>query len=199
MILVIIGASATGKSTLGKALAAALGWPFIEGDDFHPESNRALMAAGIALGDKERAPWLEALAHSIGEHVRTGASAVYACSALKRRYRAALLAEDTAPLAVRSVNSPLAVRSVNSPLAVRSVRSQQSVRFVYLHASRAVLEERLARRQGHFFPVSLLDSQLNDLEPPGDNEPAPTLTVDATHPVEALVAQTLDWLGAARE
>ena len=181
MIVVVIGASATGKSTLGKALAAALGWPFIEGDDFHPESNRALMAAGIALGDKERAPWLEALAHSIGEHVRKGASAVYACSALKRRYRAALLAENTAPPTARSVHSP------------------QVVRFVYLHASRAVLEERLARRQGHFFPSSLLDSQLNDLEPPGDNEPAPTLTVDATHPVDALVAQTLDWLAAARD
>ncbi|MGH8639030.1 MAG: gluconokinase [Burkholderiales bacterium] len=181
MIIVVIGAAATGKSTLGKALAGALGWPFLEGDDFHPESNHALMAAGIALGDKERAPWLAALAHSIGEHARMGSSAVYACSALKRRYRAALLAEGTAPQAVRFVYSP------------------QAVRFVFLHAPRAVLEERLARRQGHFFPASLLDSQLNDLEPPGEDEPAPTLTVDATHPVDALVAQTLDWLRAARE
>jgi carbohydrate kinase (thermoresistant glucokinase family) len=172
IVVIVIGAAATGKSTLGKALADALGCPFVEGDDFHPESNRVLMAAGVALGDQERAPWLAALAHSIGERVRAGTPAVYACSALKRRYRAALLAEDTAPLAVR---------------------------FVYLQASRAVLAERLARRQGHFFPVSLLDSQLNDLEPPGDNEPAPTLTVDATHSVDALVAQTLDWLGAARD
>jgi gluconokinase len=172
MIVVVIGAAATGKSTLGKALADALGWLFVEGDDFHPESNRALMAAGVPLGDKERAPWLAALAHSIAEHVRAGTPAVYACSALKRRYRAALLAEDVAP---------------------------QSVRFVFLEASRALLEERLARRRGHFFPASLLDSQLNDLEPPGQNEPAPTLTVDAAQPVDALVAQTLDWLGAARD
>jgi gluconokinase len=97
---------------------------------------------------------------------------VYACSALKRRYRAALLREGVTP---------------------------QSVRFVYLRASRALLEERLARRQGHFFPASLLDSQLHDLEPPGESEPAPTLTVEAAHPVEALVAQTLDWLAAASD
>ena len=171
MILVVIGASATGKSKLGEALAQALGWPFVEGDDFHSEANRALMAAGIPLGDKERAPWLDALAQSIAEHVRAGTSAVYACSALKRRYRSALLAHGVSP---------------------------DMVRFVFLHAPRAVLAERLAQRRGHFFPTSLLDSQLTDLEPPGENEPAPTLQVDATRPVDALVAQTLAWLGMAR-
>jgi gluconokinase len=168
MIVVVFGASATGKSTLGESLANAAEWPFVEGDDFHPDSNRALMAAGIPLGDEERAPWLDALARSMSERVNQGSSAVYACSALKRRYRAALLAYGIAP---------------------------QDVRFVYLHAPRAVLEERLAHRSGHFFPVSLLDSQLNDLEPPGSDEPAPTLTVDATQPVDALVTQTLAWLG----
>jgi gluconokinase len=172
MIVVVFGASATGKSTLGESLADAAGWPFVEGDDFHPESNRALMAAGIPLGDEERKPWLDALARSMSMHVQAGASAVYACSALKRRYRAALLAYGI---------------------------TAQAVRFVYLHAPRAVLEERLARRRGHFFPVSLLDSQLDDLEPPGDAEPAPTLTVDATRPVDALVAQTLAWLGLTRD
>jgi carbohydrate kinase (thermoresistant glucokinase family) len=172
MIVVVIGASATGKSTLGEAIADALGWRFIEGDDFHPESNHALMAVGIPLGDKERAPWLEALARSIGDCAIAGTSAVYACSALKRRYRVALL---------------------------RYAGSPQTVRFVFLHAPRAVLEERLAHRRGHFFPASLLDSQLNDLEPPGDDEPAPTLTVDATRPVEALVAQTLGWLEVTHE
>jgi gluconokinase len=172
MIVVVIGASATGKSTLGEALAHGLGWPFVEGDEFHSESNRALMAAGIPLGDEERAPWLDALAQSIAEHVRAGSSAIYACSALKRRYRAALLTHGVSP---------------------------DKVRFVFLHAPRAALEERLAHRRGHFFPTSLLDSQLNDLEPPGDNEPAPTLTLDATRPVDALVTQTLAWLGIARD
>lgn len=170
MIVVVFGVSASGKSTLGEALAAALGWAFVEGDDFHPESNRKLMAAGIPLGDAERAPWLDALAQSIAEHAAAGRSAVYACSALKRSYRAALLAHGV-------------------PAA--------NVRFVHLHAPREVLEERLARRRGHFFPASLLDSQLRDLEPPGDAEPAPTLSVDATRPVEQNVSEIVQWLEPA--
>lgn len=171
MIVVVFGVAASGKSTLGKALAAALGWPFVEGDDFHPESNRKRMAAGIALGDEERAPWLDALARSMGEHAAAGRSAVYACSALKRKYRVALLAHGA---------------------------SARDVRFVFLHAPRAVLEERLARRRGHFFPASLLDSQLRDLEPPGDEEPAPTFSVDATRPVEQNVSEIVRWLALSR-
>jgi gluconokinase len=65
MIVVVIGPSASGKSTLGEALARALGWPFLEGDDFHPEANKARMRAGFALTDADRAPWLAALADSI--------------------------------------------------------------------------------------------------------------------------------------
>jgi len=170
LIVVVFGVAATGKSTLGSALAAALGWPFVEGDDFHPESNRRLMAAGVPLGDRERAPWLDALAHSIAERARGGGSAVYACSALKRRYRAALLAHTPAPHAVR---------------------------FVYLYAPREVVEQRLAQRRGHFFPASLLDSQFADLDAPGEDEPAPVLTVDATHPVDVLVAEVVEWLDVA--
>ena len=168
MIVIVYGASASGKSTLGAAAADALGFRFVEGDDFHPESNRALMAAGIPLGDAERAPWLDALARSIGQHAAEGVSAVYACSALKRRYRAKLVAHLDAP---------------------------SSARFVYLDAPRDVLAERLEERRGHFFPVSLLESQLRDLEPPGEAEPAPTLTVDATSPLQASVARLVVWLG----
>jgi gluconokinase len=162
MIVVVIGASASGKSTLGSALAAALAWPFVEGDDFHPEANKARMRAGIALGDEERAPWLQALAHSIATHVRSGVSAVYACSALKRAYRAALIPAEVSP---------------------------ELVRFVYLHAPSDVLKERLERRAKHFFPAALLDTQLRDLEPPAEGEPAQTLAVDATRPVAELVAE----------
>jgi gluconokinase len=170
MIVVVFGVAASGKSTLGKALAAALAWPFVEGDDFHPESNRKRMAAGIALGDDERAPWLDALARSLAQHADAGRSAVYACSALKRSYRAALLAHGV---------------------------PAREVRFVHLHAPRALLEERLARRRGHFFPVSLLESQLRDLEAPGDAEPAPTVSVDAARPVEQGVREILQWIAPA--
>jgi gluconokinase len=167
MIVVVVGASASGKSTIGKRLASQLSWPFHEGDDFHSAENLERMKAGHPLGDTERAPWLAAIARSIADHVARGASAVYACSALKRAYRAALVTPASAP----------------------------ALRFVYLHVPRAVLAERLARRRGHFFPPSLLDSQLADLEPPAPGEPVRILTVDATRPVDALVAEIVSALG----
>jgi gluconokinase len=170
MIIVVFGASASGKSTLGKALARSLAWPFVEGDDFHPEANRTLMRSGIPLGDADRQPWLEALARSIAGHLRSGASAVYACSALKRAYRVALVPAQT---------------------------PAQAMRFVYLAAPKEVLSERLARRRGHFFPGSLLESQLHDLEPPADDEPAPTIEVDATRPTGEQVADVLARLSPA--
>ncbi len=164
MIVVVFGAAASGKSTLGQALAQALAWTFVEGDDFHPEANRARMRAGIALNDEDRRPWLDALAGSIKGHLRSAASAVYACSALKRVYRAAL---------------------------VPSSDDARHMRFVYLAASRQVLADRLARRPGHFFPASLLDSQLRDLEPPAADEPAPAIEIDATRPTAEQVDEVL--------
>jgi gluconokinase len=161
MIIVVLGVSASGKSTLGAALATALQWPFFDGDDFHPPQNRALMQSGVPLGDRERKPWLAALARSIGDEARAGRSAVYACSALKRAYRVALMEHFEAAV----------------------------MRFVFLSVTRAVLLERLAKRRGHFFPPALLDSQLRDLEPPDPTEPAPILSIEATQPVEQSVAE----------
>jgi gluconokinase len=80
--VVVMGVSGTGKSTVGAALAAELRVPFVEGDDLHPEANRAKMASGIPLTDDDRAPWLDAVAASL-----SGEPVVVACSALKRRYR----------------------------------------------------------------------------------------------------------------
>ena len=170
MIVVVFGASASGKSTLGEALAQKLAWTFVEGDDFHPEANRARMRAGIALDDADRRPWLQALARSIEGRLRAKASAVYACSALKRAYRAAL---------------------------VPSADCAAHMRFIYLAAGREVLVERLARRRGHFFPLSQLDSQLRDLEPPAGGEPALTIEVDATRPTDAQVNEVLERLKLA--
>ena len=82
-----MGVAGAGKSSVGAALARALGVAYAEGDDWHPPENRARMAAGIPLTDEDRAPWLAALAGRIAESRREGTGLVLACSALKRRYR----------------------------------------------------------------------------------------------------------------
>lgn len=160
MVIVVMGPSGSGKTTVGLRLAAALGWPYYEGDDFHPAANVALMQAGTPLGDAERAPWLAALAGVVARCVAEGAPAVLACSALRRDYRRALV-PPRAPVG--------------------------AVRFVYLHAEPALLAARLAGRGGHFFAPALLPSQLAALEAPGAGEPAPVLTLDARHTPDVLV------------
>lgn len=132
--VVVMGVSGSGKTTVGKLLAQEIGGSFIDGDDLHPEANVAKMAAGIPLGDADRAPWLEMIGE---EFVRAGEkSLVVACSALKKSYREILRRADPA------------------------------VRFVLLEGSRELLAARLgARSSGHFMPPSLLQSQLETLEP----------------------------------
>ena len=87
MIVLMMGVCGSGKTTTGKALAESLGWPFFDGDDFHPESNVAKMAAGQPLTDADRWPWIERIAEAMREVLDRGGSAVFACSALKSAYR----------------------------------------------------------------------------------------------------------------
>jgi gluconokinase len=134
--VVVMGVSGSGKTTVGTALAARLGRPFAEGDEFHSPANVAKMARGEPLTDADREPWLAALAWWIANHDRAGRSTVLACSALKRRYRDTLRA--AAP---------------------------RRVVFIHLAAPRDVLLERMRRRKGHYMPSELLDSQLAELEP----------------------------------
>lgn len=141
-ILVVMGVSGSGKTTIGEALADRLGWPFKEGDELHPPANVAKMAAGRALDDGDRAPWLAAIGDWIDDWRRRCASGVITCSALKRAYRQGL------------------------------ARGRPEVRFVYLEGDEALVAERLARRRGHFMPSSLLASQFADLEAPTAEEGA---------------------------
>lgn len=157
--IVVMGVSGSGKSTTGGALAARLGWPFIEGDGFHPEANVAKMRAGVPLDDDDRAPWLQALAQAFARNQAAGQGSVMGCSALKRAYRDIL--RGGAP----------------------------RVRFLHVHGSRALLEERLQSREGHFFPAKLLDSQLATLEMLGPDEDG--VVVDMALPVADQVAQAL--------
>ena len=139
--LVVMGVSGVGKTSVAEALVARTGWTFQEGDDLHPEANRAKMAAGHPLDDDDRWPWLRRIADWIGTQEAAGTGAVVTCSALKRAYRDLL--RDGHP----------------------------SVRFVHLVAGEDVLVDRTTHRKGHFMPPSLLRSQLDTLEPLGPDEP----------------------------
>jgi len=98
MVIVIMGVSGVGKSTVGLALANQLGWPFADADDFHPPANVAKMRAGTPLNDADRAPWLRTLRGLIEGWLATGQSAVLACSALKESYRVELLVNSDVKL-----------------------------------------------------------------------------------------------------
>ena len=152
-ILVLMGVAGSGKTTVGRRLADELGWTFVEGDDFHPAANVAKMHRGEPLDDADRAPWLHALRARIDELAASGRSAVVACSALKQSYRDVLA--DGRP----------------------------EVRFVHLAVPAGVLADRLRHRTGHYMPASLLASQLDTLEEPGD-----ALVVDATPSPDAVAA-----------
>ncbi len=141
----VMGVSGTGKSTLGAALAAHLGRPFLEGDAFHPPANVAKMAAGVALTDDDRLPWLDALAAAMSRHAAAGRSTVVACSALRRAYRDRLRA------------------------------APGRVRFVHVTVTPDELARRMSTRPGHFMPPSLLASQLATLEPLAPDEGGLTL------------------------
>lgn len=160
MVIVIMGVSGAGKTTVGRRLADQLGWPFHDADDLHPPASVDRMRAGAPLTDEHRSPWLAALATLIGRHVRDGRPMVLACSALSRAHRAALLAQASEP---------------------------GDVRFVHLRADDSVLRERLASRRGHFFPADLLASQLATLEAPLPDDALPMLEIDASLPVDELV------------
>lgn len=140
MIVILMGVSGTGKSTVGRALAAQTGWQFADADDFHSEANKAKMRSGVPLDDADRAPWLRDLHAQIEKWIAAGTNAILACSALKESYRATLIA-DTPPRAVR---------------------------IVYLTAPEELIRQRLEARTGHYMPPSLLPSQIATLQPPSN-------------------------------
>ena len=147
-VLVVMGVSGSGKTTIARALAARLGWPYQEGDDLHPASNVAKMHAGIPLTDADRAPWLALIAAWIDARLAAGEPGVVTCSALKHAYREVLVGD------------------------------RPHVRVLYLHADRMLIARRLAGRHGHFMPPSLLESQIATLEEPTPDEHALTVDVD---------------------
>jgi len=162
VVLVVMGVSGCGKSTVAALLAGRLGWPFEEGDALHPLANVEKMTAGHALTDDDRAPWLQKVASWVEEQLDAGRSGLITCSALKRAYRDVIN------------------------------RRGSGVVFVYLSGSRETISARMAARHGHYMPTSLLESQFADLEEPAADEPAiridvgPPPSVIAQHIMEQL-------------
>jgi len=139
-VIVVMGVSGSGKSTIAALLAQRLGWTYEDGDWLHPASNVEKMHRGVPLTDADRWPWLEAIAASIDTFRREGMGAVVACSALKRAYRDILIGE------------------------------RRDVRLVYLQGDQKLIAGRLATRDGHFMPPKLLGSQFAALEEPQADE-----------------------------
>ena len=138
MILVLMGVSGAGKTTIGQLLSARLGWPLFDADDFHPPANIEKMRSGTPLTDDDRWPWLDRLNILLREKDSNGESALLACSALRQRYRDRLQA------------------------------GLKNVRWVYLKGSFELIEARLKARKGHYMKAGLLESQFATLEEPVD-------------------------------
>jgi carbohydrate kinase (thermoresistant glucokinase family) len=138
MVLILMGPMGCGKTVIGKMLAERLGWPFYDGDDFHPKENVEKMRAGVALTDEDRKLWLEKLQSNIRRWLAQQQNTILACSALKQAYRDML--------------------GVN----------QSSVRTVYLKGSYELLRRRIEGRQHLYMNKNLLRSQLETLEEPKD-------------------------------
>ena len=147
IILIVMGVSGSGKTTVAALLAGRLNWRFQEGDALHPQANVDKMHRGIPLTDADRLPWLDSIAVLIDGWNAEGVSGIITCSALKRAYRERLRA------------------------------GRSDVELIYLRGERALVSARITQRMGHFMPAGLLASQFETLEEPGTDEPVITVDI----------------------
>ncbi len=136
--IILMGVSGSGKTAVGKALAARLGWAFFDGDNYHPPENVSKMGSGVPLEDSDRAPWLDALHDLIAACLAAGKPGILASSALKEVYRQRLL------------------------------RDKPGVQIVYLKGSYDLILERMQSRKRHYMKPEMLQSQFDSLEEPQD-------------------------------
>ena len=156
MIVVLMGVTGSGKTTIGELLAQRTGAVFADADDYHPAANKQKMAAGHPLNDEDRQPWLETLNKLMRGWYEAAQSGVLACSALKQKYR------DT----------------------LASGLPHDALTFVWLDTPKEIIAERLAARHHEFMNPNLLQSQFDTLEPPADalrivNDRAPKQVVES--------------------
>ncbi|HET7586702.1 MAG TPA: gluconokinase [Gammaproteobacteria bacterium] len=146
-VIVLMGVSGSGKTTVGAMLAGRLGCEFADADDFHSAANIEKMHRGLPLDDADRLPWLEAIAAQIDAWHADGQCGVVTCSALKRSYRDVIIGD------------------------------RADVQLVYLRGEQELITRRMIARQGHFMPVDLLASQFAVLEEPAPEERAITVSI----------------------
>jgi carbohydrate kinase (thermoresistant glucokinase family) len=158
-ILVLMGVSGSGKSTIARELQRVLGWPFQEGDDLHPRANVAKMRSGRPLDDQDRLPWLRAIAHWIDQRLAAHEPGIVTCSCLKRAYREIVIG------------------------------ARRGVTLIYLKGDKPVIHDRIVRRTHRYMPPSLLESQFEILEEPGENEHS--LVVTAHGSIAETVVESL--------
>lgn len=139
-VILVMGVTSSGKSTVGEKLAEKLHWTFRDADSFHPAENVAKMSSGQPLNDDDRKPWLAAIAAFIDDSISNHQPAIVTCSALKRVYRDVIIG------------------------------GRDHVRLVHLVGDKTLIGERMAARRNHFMPTTLLDSQFATLEPPQADE-----------------------------
>ena len=165
-IIIVMGVSSSGKSTVGQSIARRLHVPFLDGDGYHPPANVEKMRAGTPLTDEDRWPWLERLAIALHEAADKKNAAVGACSALRRSYREYL-----------------------------TNKAGEPILFAHLSGTREVIAERMAKRHHEYMPASLLDSQFATLEVPDPSENVIVLPVtDRVEKITAAVIKELDHL-----
>jgi carbohydrate kinase (thermoresistant glucokinase family) len=152
MVLVLMGVSGSGKSTVAVELQRVLGWPFQEGDDLHPPANVEKMRSGRPLDDADRLPWLQAVGRWIDERLAAQEPGIITCSNLKRSYRQI------------------------------TIGHRQGVRLVYLKGDEQVIRDRIVQRQHRYMPPTLLRSQFETLEEPGEDEHPVIVTVHHSIP-----------------
>ncbi|KAM9367338.1 putative gluconokinase [Phaethornis superciliosus] len=168
VLVVVMGVSGSGKTTVGSQLAEKLGWKFYDGDDYHSPENRKKMAEGIPLNDEDRIPWLCALHDILRREDSSRQDTVLACSALKKMYRH-ILASGASAIESNQPEQP----EGNTALKIL---------FVHLDGPNDIIAARLGKRRGHFMPPQLLKSQFDTLEPPSAPENFITVSLEKSLP-----------------
>ena len=168
LVIIVMGVSGAGKSTVAQALSLALNLRYFDADNFHSDVNKAKMAQGHALTDQDREPWLDSLAKAITEWQNEDQGAVLACSALKDSYRKRLLGNNK--------------NNSNN-------NNGKNVKLVYLKASYDEIHRRMEARQNHFMKAEMLKSQFATLE-----EPSEAIIVDASLALEEIVSEIVSKL-----